>query len=169
MRNKVVIVLYIALAVSLSAIETVVLPTSVIPGAKLGFANLVVLVTAYQFGLRAAYVVSFVRVVIVSLVLGVLLTPTFFISVAGMLCSLVALTFAMKSRVFSIVGVSVVSSVFHIIGQVIAVMYLLDLKAIVSIAPFLIYVSLLTGAIIGYIAKKILKIVKIKAEVLYEF
>lgn len=169
MRKNITLVVYISLAVALSAIETVVLPSAVIPGVKLGFANLVVLTALYQYGIKEALYVSVVRVVIVSLVLGTFLTPTFIISITGMLASFIALVIAFKLSKFSVIGVSVVASVFHIVGQVSAVVLLMDLSSIIKIAPFLIYIAILTGVITGYIAKRILKIIKIRTEVVYEF
>ncbi len=169
MRKQVLIVMYITLAVALSAVETVILPTSVIPGVKLGFANLVVLVALYQFGPKEACFISLVRVIIVSLILGTFLTPTFLISIAGMSVSLLGLLTLFYTKKFSVVGVSVIASVCHIIGQVTAVVILMNLNAIVSIAPFLIYIAIITGAVIGIVAKRILKIVSINTEVIYEF
>lgn len=169
MKKKIVLVSYISLAVALSAIEAVVLPTSVIPGVKLGFANLVVLVTLYQFGVKEACFVSFMRVLVVSLVLGIFLTPTFFISMSGMVLSLLALSITFSTKKFSVIGVSATASVFHIVGQVVAVIYIMKLGSIVSIASFLIYIAIFTGIVTGYIAKRILKIIAIKSEVIYEF
>ncbi|MFV0424283.1 MAG: Gx transporter family protein [Bacilli bacterium] len=169
MRKNITLIIYISFAVVLSAIETVILPTSVIPGVKLGFANLVILVSLYQFGIKEAYFVSFIRVLIVSFVLGSFLTPTFMISMGGMIFSLLGLTIFFKAQKFSIVGVSIIASVMHIVGQVFSVMIIMNLDAIINVAPFLIYIAILTGAIIGYIAKRILRVISIKTEVIYEF
>lgn len=169
MRKNIVLISYLSLAVALSAIETVILPTSIIPGVKLGFANLVVLVTLYQYGIKEACFISFMRVIIVSLILGTFLTPTFFISIFGMSFSLLSLIIIFKIGKFSVVGVSVVASVFHIIGQLIGVALLMNLSSIINIASFLIYIAILTGTVIGYVARKILNAVSTKWEVKYGF
>lgn len=169
MKKRIVLVSYISLAVALSALESVILPASIIPGVKLGFANLVVLVTLYQYGVKEAVFVSFIRVIIVSLVVGIFLTPTFLISLAGMIFSLFGLALIFYTKKFSVIGVSVVSSVCHIIGQVASVIVIMNLKSIANIAPFLIYVAIISGVITGYIAKRILTVISIKSEVVYEF
>ncbi|MFV0498512.1 MAG: Gx transporter family protein [Bacilli bacterium] len=169
MRKNITISIYILLAVGLSAVETVILPTSIIPGVKLGIANLVVIVSLYQFGIRISGFISLVRVIVISLVLGTFLTPSFLISLSGMTISFIGLVVAYKSKVFSAIGVSVVAAVFHIIGQVIAVIVLTNLNAVLVIAPFLIYVAIVTGFIIGYVARKILAVSLFKMGVYDEF
>lgn len=169
MKKKYVIVMYISLAVVLSALETVLLPSSIIPGVKLGFANLVVITALYQFGYIEAVIVSVFRVLIVSLILATLFTPTFVISLSGMVFALVATFVAFKVRVFSCIGVSVVSSVAHIVGQVIAVIYISDVSSMIMIAPYLVYLAIISGTVIGYVASKVLKAVSKTMEVKYEF
>ncbi len=169
MKKRIVLVSYISLAVALSALENVVLPSSVIPGVKLGFANLVVLVTLYQYGIKEAWFVSFIRVIIVSLIVGIFLTPTFLISLSGMIFSLIGLSLVFLMKKFSVIGVSVIASVFHIVGQVVSVILIMNLSSIATIAPFLIYVAIISGVVTGYIAMRILKVISVKSEVVYEF
>lgn len=165
MRKIVLLAIYLALAIFLSAIESAVLPTTVIPGTKLGLANLVTLVIIYQFGVKEAIAVAVIRVVTVSLVMGSIFSPTFVISVGGLVFSLCFLIVAIKLRVFSVVGESVLSSVGHVVGQCISVILLLELTSIIYILPYLVYMALVTGTVNGLVAKRIIKSVKAKMEV----
>ena len=79
-----------ALAVALSLVDAS-LPTP-LPGLKPGLANIVTLVVLMRFGMGAAVSVSLLRLVATGLVLGSLFTPGFFLSLAGGISSLAALT-----------------------------------------------------------------------------
>ena len=57
-------------------------------GLKPGIANVVVLFAYYFFNLSSAVYVSLIRVFISSWILGTFLTPTFFVSFSGAVCSL---------------------------------------------------------------------------------
>ncbi len=168
MRKNVLLSIYLALAIFLSALETLVLPSSIIPGTKLGIANLVTLVILYQFSIKEVIAVSILRVIGVNLIVGSIFSPTFTISMSGLLVSLVFLITAYKSNLFSVVGVSVCSSVGHIIGQSLGVYFLISLSSIVVIVPYLIYIAIITGVVNGVIAIRILKSVKSNKEVYNE-
>ena len=110
-----------AIAIGLSLIESV-LP-SPMPGVKPGIANIITLYAMYRFNFRTAIWVSILRVFATSLILGQFLSPTFMLSLAGSLLSLLTLYFSIKlpSRFFSPIGLSVLSSFAHITGQLLLV------------------------------------------------
>ena len=110
-----------AIAIGLSLIESV-LP-SPMPGVKPGIANIITLYAMYRFNFRTAIWVSILRVFATSLILGQFLSPTFMLSLAGSLLSLLTLYFSIKlpSRFFSPMGLSVLSSFAHITGQLLLV------------------------------------------------
>lgn len=157
MRKNVLLAIYLALAIFLSVLETLVLPTTIIPGSKIGLANLVSLVVIYLYGVKEAVIIAFLRVISVSLIVGTLFSPTFIISLTGLVVSLCMLVIAFKSNLFGCVGVSVFSSVGHIIGQGIAVILLTELTSISLILPLLIYIAILSGVVNGIISNKIIK------------
>lgn len=83
-----------AIAIGLSLIESV-LP-SPMPGVKPGIANIITLYAMYRFNFRTAIWVSILRVFATSLMLGQFLSPTFMLSLAGSLLSLLTLYFSIK-------------------------------------------------------------------------
>lgn len=106
-----------AAAVGLTLAEAAIpLP---LPGVKPGLANIVTLIVLYQFGWRAAVWVSLLRIVAGALALGTFLTPTFVMSLAGGLASLVMLGLAvhLPRRLFGPVGLSVLAAFAHIGAQ----------------------------------------------------
>ncbi len=80
----------VALAFVLSYIETLIPVNLGIPGAKLGLANLVVMVALYTLGTKEAFALSMVRI---------LLTGLTFSSMAAMLYSFAGRTFEFCSDV----------------------------------------------------------------------
>ncbi len=106
-----------AVAVGLTLAEAAIpLP---LPGVKPGLANIVTLIVLYQFGWRAAVWVSLLRIVAGALALGTFLTPTFVMSLAGGLASLLMLGLAaqLPRRLFGPVGLSVLAAFTHIGAQ----------------------------------------------------
>lgn len=147
-----------AIAIGLSLIESV-LP-SPMPGVKPGIANIITLYAMYRFNFRTAIWVSILRVFATSLILGQFLSPTFMLSLAGSLLSLLTLYFSIKlpSRFFSPTGLSVLSSFAHITGQLLLVrLWLIPHASIYYLIPVYSAAALLFGLINGWITYRLLK------------
>ena len=147
-----------AIAIGLSLIESV-LPSPV-PGVKPGIANIITLYAMYRFNFRTAIWVSILRVFATSLILGQFLSPTFMLSLAGSLLSLLTLYFSIKlpSRFFSPIGLSVLSSFAHITGQLLLVrLWLIPHASIYYLIPIYSAAALLFGMINGWITYRLLK------------
>ena len=89
---------------------------SIVPGLKLGLANVIIVLTLYRYNFKTALLVSIMRVFIVSLIrtgFGL----NFFFSLVGAIFSIVAMVLVKKTKL-SIIGVSIVGSICHSIGQV---------------------------------------------------
>ncbi len=141
--------LYITLSIIISIVEGVI-PFGV-PGVKLGLANVFTLVVLYQYSDKDALVVLLVRLFIVSVYRG-LLTPTTAISVAGGLSSFLIMFSFKKIKIFSIISVSVMGSVFHIFGQMgVAAMYF-GPNSVLYLLPILILLSIPTGILVGIVS-----------------
>lgn len=145
-----------AISVVISIIEGYfVFIGNIVPGLKLGLANIVVLFTLYKYNFKTSISVSMIRVFIVALIrtgFGI----NFFFSLVGALFSIVVMTLV-KNTKLSIIGVSVVGSIFHSIGQVVVGMLILDNYNVIYYLPYLLLFSIPTGIVIGIIAKKLLK------------
>ncbi|MBP3781616.1 MAG: Gx transporter family protein [Butyrivibrio sp.] len=145
--------LFVALAFVLSYIEFM-LPLNIgIPGAKIGIANLVVMVTLYTVGEKNAIALSIIRVVLVGLTFGNISMMMY--SLAGAALSLFAMLLARKIGKLSMTGVSVLGGVFHNVGQIIVAMLVLETKSLLYYLPFLIIVGTITGIVIGIVSSLI--------------
>jgi heptaprenyl diphosphate synthase len=150
--------LFVALAFVLSYIEFM-LPLSIgIPGAKIGIANLAVMVTLYTVGEKNAIALSIIRVVLVGLTFGNISMMMY--SLAGAALSLFAMLLARKIGKLSMTGVSVLGGVFHNVGQIIVAMLVLETKSLLYYLPFLIIVGTITGVVIGIVSSLITARVK---------
>ena len=107
-RKISVISLFSAFAILLSYVETFI-PSIGVPGAKLGLANIVVVLALYLLNAESAIIVDVVRIVIVGF--------------------------------------------FHNVGQIIVAMILVDNYSIVYYMPILMIVGIVTGLVIGLLAK----------------
>ena len=142
--------LFIALAFVLSYVEFL-LPLNIgIPGAKVGLANLVVMVALYTLGKKDAALLSFVRVVLVGLTFGNLAMLIY--SLAGAVLSFLAMLIAKRTKLFSITGVSVLGGVFHNVGQIIVAMLVLETGSLLYYLPFLIVIGTISGVVIGLLS-----------------
>ena len=142
--------LFIALAFVLSYVEFL-LPLNIgIPGAKVGLANLVVMVALYTLGKKDAALLSFVRVVLVGLTFGNLAMLLY--SLAGAILSFLAMLIAKRTKLFSITGVSVLGGVFHNVGQITVAMLVLETGSLLYYLPFLIVIGTISGVVIGLLS-----------------
>lgn len=126
----------------------------IVPGLKLGLANIVIIFTLYEYDFKMAFLVSIIRVLIVALLrtgFGI----NFFFSLSGAIFSIVFMYIFKKTRL-SIIGVSIIGSVFHSVGQVLVGMLLLDNYNVIYYLPYLLLFSIPTGIVIGIISKKMI-------------
>ncbi len=126
----------------------------IIPGLKLGLANIVIIFALYKCGFKTALLVSLIRVLIVA-ILRTGFGINFFFSLSGALFSIIAMTILMKTKL-SIIGVSIIGSIFHSIGQVLIGIIMLYNYNVIYYLPYLLIFSIPTGIIIGIITKKII-------------
>ncbi|QFJ56239.1 Gx transporter family protein [Pseudobutyrivibrio xylanivorans] len=151
--------LLIALAFVLSYIE-VLLPLNIgIPGAKVGLANIAIVVALYTIGSKNAFMLSIVRVILVGLTFGNLAMMMY--SAAGAVLSFAMMYIGKRTKKLSITGVSVLGGVFHNVGQIIVAMFVLETKQLVYYLPFLIVIGTISGVVIGIISAMVSKRVKV--------
>ena len=140
------------------AIAESFIPSFTIPGIKLGFANIVILVTLYELGVKEAVFINLVRVLVVSLVRGTFLSMGFFMSLTGAVMSLgIMILFCLLIKKFSIIGVSVIGSLFHVTGQILIAMIYMSSVYVVYYLPIIGLAAIITGVLVGFIARAIIK------------
>ena len=151
----------LAISVVLSLIESLIpLLNGIIPGIKLGFANIVILFTLYTFSLKDAFIISILRVFLVGILRTGVFSITFFFSLFGaLLCFLFMYMFKIFTKL-SIVCVSIIGSVMHTIGQIIIAVIFLSNVNILYYLPILLITSIVTGIIVGYISNALIAKIK---------
>ena len=142
-----------ALALGLSVLEAAI--PSPLPGVKPGLANIITLIVLARYGWRVAAWVSLLRVVAGGLLLGSFLTPGFFLSLSGALCSLgvLAVSQHLPSRWFGAVTLSIFGAFAHIAGQLLLVYFwLIPHVGLLYLVPIFAAAALLFGTVNGLIA-----------------
>lgn len=143
----------VALATVLQIAESLI--PKPLPWLRLGLANGVALLALVRWGVAAAVGVTATRVVLGGLLLGTLGGPAFALSVGGSAAAigLMALSNRWARPPLSILGVSVLGSSAHVVGQL-AVLGLLSGTgwAVLPLAPVLgitaVPLGLVTGAVV---------------------
>ncbi|MBM7623092.1 Gx transporter family protein [Sporohalobacter salinus] len=143
--------LFAAIAVVLHLVETLIPMSVIVPGAKLGLANAMVLLTLVLFGYKAGIKVLLLRIVISSFLLGTFMTTSFYLSLTGGLLSfgIMSIFYRYLSDKFSLVGISLVGAVVHNIGQIITAYLIINNWGIFYYLPYLLFFSIPTGIFIG--------------------
>ena len=147
----------LALSVALNIIETFVpFFSNIIPGLKLGLANIVILISLYIYGFNDTLLLSILRVFIVGILRTGLFSMSFFFSLSGAILSICMMFVAKKISKLSIIGISIVGSLSHTIGQILIAVIFYNINMIYYMALSLI-LSIPTGIIIGFLAKEVKK------------
>ena len=144
-------------AIAIAILESFI-PSIGIPGVKLGLANIVILIILYELGIVEAVIVNLLRVLVVGLVRGTFLGMGFFMSLTGAVFSLgIMILFYLLIKKFSVIGVSVIGSIFHVGGQILIAMIYLGTAYIVLYLPVLAISAIITGVFVGIIAQLIIR------------
>lgn len=150
-----IIAMLLAVAIVLSYLESF-LPIW-IPGVKLGLANVIILIMLYEFKFYEAGIVDILRILVVALIRGTFMSPTFFMSLSGGILSYCVMLLFSRIKVFSIIGVSVLGSISHGVGQIAVAIIIMGTQAVAYYLPFILLLSLGTGILSGFIARSYLK------------
>jgi len=145
--------LLIALAFVFSYVETLI-PISIgIPGAKLGLANLAIMITLYTLGEGYAFGLSMLRIVLVGFTFGNIAAMLY--SFAGAILSYGVMVAAKKTKLFSITGVSVLGGIFHNVGQLVVAIFVVETVGLIYYLPVLLVTGVIAGVIIGIVGGEI--------------
>lgn len=129
-----------------------------VPGMKLGLANLVVLSALYTLGARTAASVSLVRIVLSALTFGSLYGMLY--SLAGAVLSFLVMLCLYRLPCFGTVGVSVAGGICHNIGQLLVAFAFLGVGGVLTYAPVLLLSGAVTGFLIGIAVQPVLPRIK---------
>lgn len=147
-----------ALAIGVHILESAF--PSPLPGLKPGLANVITIAVFFLYGWRMAAWVSLLRVVVGSLAIGTFMSPTFMLSLAGALASLLVLAVVSRLSFTGVgpLGVSVLMALAHMAGQFyLAYVLFIPHQAILNLLPLLMSFSLVFGLVSGYITQLLLQ------------
>ena len=157
-KKLVTLAVTVAVAMRLSFVESRIPPIVPIPGVKVGLANIAVIFALYKMGWREALTVSLVRVVLVALLFGSVVSLAY--SFAGALLSLSLMIILRKIGIFTEVAVSVVGGITHNIGQIFVAFLLLETDVVFYYLPFLLVSGVIAGIGVGAASALLVKKVK---------
>ncbi len=153
--------LLIALAFVLSYVETLIPVAAVgfvVPGMKIGLANIVVMVALYTLGARDAFILSLIRILLVGFTFGNTVSMIYSLS-GGVLSYLVMLLLKTTGR-FSMVTVSISGGIFHNVGQILMAALVLENAGVIGYIPVLAVSGTVTGLLIGLLGGEVAKRVR---------
>ncbi len=154
MRTKKIAYLgvFLALALILSYVESLIPFYFGIPGVKLGLTNLIVVVMLYCTGAKEAFGVSVARILLAGFLFGNLFSILY--SLAGGILSFAVMCAVKRTKKFHIVSVSVAGGISHNIGQLLAAAFVVQTYDIFYYMPFLLIAGVATGFVIGMLAQE---------------
>ncbi|MBR3227389.1 MAG: Gx transporter family protein [Erysipelotrichaceae bacterium] len=153
-RKEVFISLLCAISVIVNIVEG--LYFNFLPyGLKIGLANIFALIVIRKYGAGEMIILNVLRLFLSSLLKGSLFSVSFFIAAGGMCLSSIAMILLNKKATLSFT--SLVSAVFHNIGQLIVVMYVYASAEILVLGPVLILMAVPCGLLTSFIASKALE------------
>lgn len=145
--------IFSAFAIIISYIESLIPINIGIPGIKPGFANIVILIVLYAMNVRSAAVINLIRILMIGIMFGNILSVCF--SIAGAVASMSVMIVIKKIKGVSMVGVSVCGGVAHNLGQIVAASAITTVYSLLYYIPFLIIGGIITGIIVGILANLI--------------
>ena len=158
-KKLVTLALAVSVAMILSFVESRIPTFVAIPGVKVGLANIAVIFTLYKMGWREAFTVSAVRVFLVALLFGSVVSLAY--SVAGAFLSLSLMILMRKLGLFTEIAVSVVGGIAHNIGQILVAFLILETSVVFYYLPFLLISGVIAGIAVGVASALLVKKVKI--------
>ena len=159
LKKLIFLAIMISIAIVLSIVESMISVTLfIIPGVKLGLANIITLVILYIYGTKEAVLVSIVRIFIVSLIYSGLFTPSSLMSFSGGVIAIIAMIIMKKIPVFSILSVSIAGALMHMVGQIGMAIFVLETPTLIYYLPYMILISIPTGILTGILGKKMIGI-----------
>ncbi len=152
-RKRVIMALFVAIALVLSYFERAIPLTYIMPGLKLGLANIITLIGLVLFGWADVLMIVLVRVVMTTVFTGSAIS--FFYSLTGGLLSLISMKLLLKygGNQFSLIGVSILGAAAHNTGQMLVLSVITgSLRVGMQWLPYLLVAGVITGMALGAIA-----------------
>lgn len=156
----------VALAMIMSYIELLIPFYGNAFGIKLGLANIIILTALFVLNTKYAFVISTIRVILISILFGNVYSFAF--SMAGAILSIIIMSLLKLMKSFSIIGISIAGAVFHNLGQISVAVIVLG-KGMIYYLPVLLVSGIVTGLIIGISGGIVVKRTKKHLKHMFEY
>ena len=130
-----------------------------LPWMKLGLGNGAVLLALFLFGVRQAFAVAAIKIVVGGLLTGGVAGPAFVISAGSGLASLSTMGLARQAPdwLFSPIGISILGAVTHQITQLLLAYVYIEQAGLFSLLPIFLVGGLISGGLIGLVVFWVLR------------
>lgn len=161
-RRIILIANLVAVSVVFSYIDKIISQTAFpfLPTAKIGIANIVILLGVYKFEFKETLVMTLLKVTLSGLLFGGLIS--FIIGGIASLVSFLGMYSShkiLKDRV-SPISISVIGGFLHIVSQLLVVSLLYSIgDAILYYGAIMIIVSLITSILVGFLALGLIRFI----------
>ena len=157
-KKVILISLFVSVALIVSLLEYYIpIP---IPNVRLGLSNIIIINSILLFGFKETFFISFLKAILLVIILG---NPISFIyNFSAGFTSIVTMYILNRfcSKYLSLIGISVLSSVSHVMVQILVSMVLLNTRTLINFIPFLGIIGVFTGILVGIISNYMYKILR---------
>ena len=157
-KKVILISLFVSVALIVSLLEYYIpIP---IPNVRLGLSNIIIINSILLFGFKETVFISFLNAILLVIILG---NPISFIyNFSAGFTSIVTMYILNKfcSKYLSLIGISVLGSVSHVMVQILVSMVLLNTRTLINFIPFLGIIGVFTGILVGIISNYMYKILR---------
>jgi heptaprenyl diphosphate synthase len=159
-RMLVLISVLVAQGMILGFIEKMLPLPFIVPGAKLGLANIITLTSIYILSFKQSFSVVFLRVILTAVTFGSM--SSFLYSLSGGILSLLAMAglFAFFKERINLITVSIIGAVAHNLGQLLVASLILESVFILTYLPILMVIAIPTGVFVGIVARFLINYLK---------
>ncbi|KGE19578.1 Gx transporter family protein [Paenibacillus wynnii] len=152
LKRTVIIAIFSAVAVVLGILEAQIplVGMGLMPGAKLGFANIMILTCIYFLRGRDALLLVILKTLLTAFLLGTFSSLLF--SLCGSLLSFLIMFLMVRfgRKKFSLIGISIAGGLAHNIGQLLAASVVFSSSSILYYLPLLLITGVVTGIAVGF-------------------
>lgn len=157
-KKVILISLFVSVALIVSLLEYYIpIP---IPNVRLGLSNIIIINSILLFGFKETFFISFLKAILLVIILG---NPISFIyNFSAGFTSIVTMYILNEfcSKYLSLIGISVLGSVSHVMVQILVSMVLLNTRTLINFIPFLGIIGVFTGILVGIISNYMYKILR---------
>lgn len=130
------------------------------PGAKIGLANIITLLSLFTLNFRDCFFLVLLRLFLTTLIGGTV--STFMYAFSGAMLSFFAMYLVKKlhPRFVSFIGISAVGGIMHNVGQLITASWIAQSFSVMLYLPVLAFMGILAGIAVGIVVNYLLRHVR---------